>query len=136
MPRRRSALESEVRRLQGQYERPYRQWLHKGEIAADHDLYGGQVGLEEGPHRGRGPRGWRRSDEDVRDDVCGALTDDPRIDARTIEVSVQDGIVTLRGGVEDRFLKWLAEDVALSVRGTVDVDNELKIVWPSEREAR
>src|SRR6185503_8363040 len=32
-------------------------------------------------YAGRGPRGYQRTDERIREDVCDRLTDDPRIDA-------------------------------------------------------
>ena len=130
MPRRPppSALEQEAARLRGQYGRPFRQWLHPGEGAAETDL----TGPPGGPYRGRGPRGWRRTDADLLDAVCAALADDPWIDATRMEVAVQDGVVVLRGAVDDRDQRRAAEDVALTVRGVVDVDNELKIEWPSQ----
>src|ERR1043166_5825433 len=45
--------------------------------------------------RGLGPRNYRRPDERIHADVCEALTDDPRVDAREIEVAVDDEVVTL-----------------------------------------
>jgi osmotically-inducible protein OsmY len=79
-----------------------------------------------GPHAGRGPRGYRRSDERIREDVNYRLTDDPDLDASDIEVSVNDGVVTLRGSVDSRWDKRRAEDIAESVSGVVDVDNKLR----------
>ncbi|HEX2494143.1 MAG TPA: BON domain-containing protein, partial [Steroidobacter sp.] len=54
-------------------------------------------GQQYGQHRGKGPRGYRRSDERIREDVCDVLTDDPRVDASSIEVTVKDCEVTLSG---------------------------------------
>lgn len=81
----------------------------------------------DGPHRGRGPRGYRRSDERMLEDVSDALTWNGALDASEIEVEVEDGEVTLRGTVESRWAKRLTEDLAESVVGVRDVHNRLTI---------
>jgi len=43
---------------------------------------------------GRGPKGYRRSDDRVREDVRAALTDDAAIDASDVTVQVQNSDVT------------------------------------------
>ena len=78
-------------------------------------------------HIGKGPRGWRRSDERVYEDVCRALTDHPDIDATDIEVTVSEGVVTLAGTVDERQAKWLAEDLAHTLPGVRDVRNEMHL---------
>ncbi|BAI72405.1 hypothetical protein AZL_017670 [Azospirillum sp. B510] len=78
-------------------------------------------------HRGRGPRGYSRSDDRVREDVSDRLTDDAYIDASEIEVTVSGGEVTLTGMVPDRRTKRRAEDVAESVSGVSHVQNNLRI---------
>jgi len=80
-----------------------------------------------GGFRGRGPRGYHRSDERVREDVCEALTDNDELDASDLDVGVSSGEVTLSGLVDDRRSKRLAEDVASSCRGVKDVHNLLRI---------
>jgi hypothetical protein len=80
-----------------------------------------------GPHRGKGPRGYQRSDERIRELVCESLADDDQLDATHIEVSVEHGEVTLSGTVEDRCAKRDAEDCACSVSGVRDVQNLLRI---------
>lgn len=75
---------------------------------------------------GRGPRNYRRSDDRVREDVNERLTNDPRIDATDIEVEVAGGEVTLRGHVDDRRTRRLAEECIEDVPGVRDVKNELK----------
>ena len=80
-----------------------------------------------GPHRGKGPAGYQRSDERIRELVCESLTDDDQIDASRIEVAVQSGEVTLTGSVEDRHAKRDAEDCACSVPGVRDVQNLLRV---------
>ena len=80
-----------------------------------------------GSFAGRGPRGYRRSDDRMREDLNEHLTRHAFIDASDIEVTVEDGIATLRGIVADRDQKHLAEDVAAGVFGVRDVDNDLKV---------
>lgn len=89
--------------------------------------HAGRVGGPSGPSfAGRGPKGYRRSDERIREDVCEALTMHPAVDASDLDVAVQDNVVTLRGTVHDRRSKRLAEDIAASVAGVTDVQNEVR----------
>lgn len=80
-----------------------------------------------GYHRGRGPKGYQRSDARILEDVNDRLTDDPHIDASEIEVSVSDREVTLSGTVNSRFEKRHAEDIAESVSGVTHVQNNLRV---------
>jgi osmotically-inducible protein OsmY len=77
-------------------------------------------------HAGKGPKDSPRSDARILEDVCDRLSDDDEIDASEISVSVKDGEVWLEGRVTDRYVKRRAEDVALSVRGALDVHNRLE----------
>jgi len=85
----------------------------------------GEVRRED--HRGRGPRNYQRSDDRIREDVSERLSDDPRVDASEIEVSVQNREVTLTGTVRDRNEKRWAEDIADSVSGVTHVQNNLRV---------
>lgn len=76
---------------------------------------------------GRGPKGYRRSSERIREEISDRLMTHPDIDASDIEVRVGDGIVTLTGTVEDRHEKRLAEYIAEDALGVDDVDNQLKV---------
>lgn len=78
-------------------------------------------------YRGRGPRGYRRTDERLHEEVCERLAWDHDVDASDIEVAVAGGTVTLTGTVASRRMKRLAEDVAESVNGVEDVQNHLTI---------
>jgi osmotically-inducible protein OsmY len=80
-----------------------------------------------GPHRGKGPSGYQRSDDRIRELVCESLADDDQIDATHIEVAVNHGEVTLSGTVEDRRTKRDAEDCAWSISGVRDVQNTLRV---------
>jgi osmotically-inducible protein OsmY len=81
-----------------------------------------------GQFRGRGPKGYRRSDERVREDVCECLTEDDRVDATNIEVQVKDCEVTLMGTVNSREEKRRAEDLIDDLPGVRDVTNNLRVV--------
>jgi osmotically-inducible protein OsmY len=81
-----------------------------------------------GPHRGKGPVGYQRTDERIREMVCESLADDDQLDASHIEVAVSQGEVTLSGTVDDRRAKRDAEDCACSVSGVRDVQNLLRVV--------
>ncbi|HEX8662800.1 MAG TPA: BON domain-containing protein [Beijerinckiaceae bacterium] len=89
--------------------------------------FGADTSDRPGRHRGRGPKGYQRSDERIRDDVSDRLTDDPHIDASDIEVTVQNREVTLSGMVQSRFEKRHAEDIAESVSGVAHVQNNLRV---------
>lgn len=78
-------------------------------------------------YTGRGPRGYRRSDERIFEDVCDRLTDDPSVDASAVDVRVEKGYVTLAGNVDSRSEKRRAEDDAAMTAGVKDVINELRI---------
>jgi hypothetical protein len=81
----------------------------------------------EGRHRGRGPKGYIRSDERIREDVSDRLTDDPIVDASDIEVLVVGAEVTLNGNVDSRTAKRRAEDCADDVTGVRHVQNNLRV---------
>ena len=77
--------------------------------------------------RGAGPKGWRRSDERLQDDICERLTDDPWIDASDVSVQVSSGVVTLEGSVDDRRLKHRIEDMVEQCGGVTEIRNFLSV---------
>ena len=83
--------------------------------------------MREGSYRGRGPRGYKRSDERIKEDINDRLSDDSYIDASDVEVTVASGEVTLTGTVDDRNAKRRAEDIAEDVSGVANVENRLRI---------
>lgn len=96
------------------------------------------LGYGEGAqYRGRGPRGYRRADDQIRNDVCDRMWEHPRLDASDIDVRVEDAEVILEGTVTSREAKREAEAVAESAPGVEDVRNELRVRrGVSDREAR
>jgi osmotically-inducible protein OsmY len=80
-----------------------------------------------GTNRGRGPKGYRRSDARILEDVSDRLTEARDLDASGIDVKVADGEVTLKGSVSDRAARRRAEDIAASVSGVRHVTNDLRV---------
>lgn len=76
---------------------------------------------------GRGPKGFKRSDERIKEEVCEMLTRDHFINAEDIEVEVTDGEVTLSGSVSERRMKHLAEDCVERALGVKDVINNIRV---------
>jgi hypothetical protein len=91
----------------------------------------GQESLSRG-FRGRGPRGYSRSDERIREEICERLTDED-IDVSEVEVSVTKGEVTLSGSVADRRTKREAENIAEQIAGVKDVSNQIRVRSETER---
>jgi hypothetical protein len=79
---------------------------------------------------GRGPKGYRRSDDSIREEINERLTDAFDVDPHDVEVAVEKGEVTLRGTVTSRYAKRRVEHIADQVRGVEDVHNELRIAGP------
>jgi hypothetical protein len=80
----------------------------------------------QGMHRGKGPKGYQRSDERIKELICERLSDDPEIDASEITVNVQGGKVMLEGSVDSRRTKNAAEDIAEQF-GSQEVQNNLRV---------
>ena len=76
---------------------------------------------------GRGPKGYRRSDERIKEEISDRLMTHPDIDATDIELEVSGGVVTLNGTAEDRHEKRLAELIAEDSLGVEDVENRLHV---------
>jgi hypothetical protein len=89
--------------------------------------WGGDERLSEGRFAGRGPKGYHRSDTRIYEDVADNLSDAPDIDASEMEVTVNEGEVTLSGTVRTRYEKRRSEDVSERVAGVRDVHNNLRV---------
>lgn len=82
---------------------------------------------DRGPHWGKGPKGYKRSDERTREDVCDAIAFQGHIDATDVEVKVENGLVTLRGTVALREHERALERLVERCRGVQEVRNELHL---------
>jgi len=78
-------------------------------------------------YKGKGPKGYRRADDRIEEEINHRLTEDPRLDASEIECSVTKGEVTLSGSVPDKQMKRLAEDCVERVFGVDDVQNNIRV---------
>jgi len=81
----------------------------------------------QGPHAGKGPQGYKRSDERIKEDISERLSQHGQLDAGGINVQVKEGEVTLTGTVDSREAKRLAEDLAESCSGVGEVQNQLRV---------
>ncbi len=93
---------------------------------ADTQFHAGQYRAR-GSYSGYGPRDYTRSDSRIREDLCERLTDDPDVDPSDIAVQVSEGMVTLEGTVEQRWMKHRAEDIADSCGGVRNVENRIRV---------
>lgn len=84
-------------------------------------------GMQGGRFSGKGPKGYQRSDERIREDVSEALSQHGEIDASEIEVQVRGGEVTLTGTIDNREAKRAAEEAAEQCSGVKDVQNRIRV---------
>jgi hypothetical protein len=87
-------------------------------------LQGQQAGQSQ---RGRGPKGYTRSDDRIKEDVCERLSDDYLVDASDVTIDVRQGVVTLSGTVDSRQLKHRIEDLVETSSGVKDIENRLTV---------
>lgn len=78
-------------------------------------------------NRGRGPSGYKRSDDRIKEDINDRLTDDYYLDASQISVEVNNGEVSLSGNVNSRFAKRHAEDLVEDVSGVSHCENRIRV---------
>jgi hypothetical protein len=91
--------------------------------------------LREGMRKvGRGPKGYRRSDERMHEDVCERIARSG-LDADDVEVKVESSEVTLSGTARSREDKRRLEDLADDVFGVEEVHNHLRIAREPRGEA-
>jgi osmotically-inducible protein OsmY len=105
------------------------QWYGSGQAGYGSGQYGssgGQYQRERRDRIARPPRGYKRSDERIREDVCEAIVRAWDLDAGDVDVQVQGTEVTLSGVVEDRHDKRRIEDIAQDVPGVSEVNNQLR----------
>lgn len=81
-------------------------------------------------YRGRGPKGYQRSDERLKEVICEQLTEAPDVDASDVTIRCKDGIVTLEGSIGDRRMKHRVEDIVADCFGVKDIENHLRVGRP------
>ena len=78
-------------------------------------------------HAGKGPKGYKRSDDRIKEEVCDLIMRHDEIDGSDIEVEVSGGEVTLTGSVSDRSTKHMVENLIEKTLGVGDVHNQLRV---------
>ncbi len=87
---------------------------------------------DRGPHYGKGPKGYKRSDDRIREDVCEMIARQGHIDASDVEVRVESATVILTGTVAARQDKRGLEQLVERCRGIDDVQNEIRVRRPPQ----
>jgi hypothetical protein len=78
-------------------------------------------------NRGRGPKGYERSDERLKEMICERLTEDHDIDASEISVDVSNREVTLSGTVGERQTKYQIEQLVDDCGCVEDIHNQIRV---------
>lgn len=94
------------------------------------ELEGGRYRAPSNAYRAagrKGPKNYQRSDERVREDICERLWHSSYVDSSEVEVTVQNGEVTLEGTVPERNMKHAIEDMADNCLGVKDVHNRIRV---------
>ena len=86
----------------------------------------------QGPHSGKGPKGYTRTDDKLKDEINEKLYHDSHVDASDVDVTVENGEATLTGTVENKMAKRRIEDIVESIAGVRDVENRLKVKSSSD----
>lgn len=89
--------------------------------------HGGSQMFHDLGHSGKGPKGYKRADSLIYEDVCSMLQASRDVDGTDIEVAVKEGCVYLNGCVNTRYEKKMAELEIENISGVRDVQNYLKI---------
>ena len=74
-----------------------------------------------------GPKGYQRSDERIREDICERLMRAHHIDSSEVTVAVSGAKVVLEGTVPDRRMKHAIEDIADASLGVREIDNRIRV---------
>jgi osmotically-inducible protein OsmY len=72
-----------------------------------------------------------RSDQDIQRDVLDELSWEPRIQPNEIGVTVEEGVVTLTGWVDNYAKKWAAERAAHRLQRVRAVANDIEVRLPT-----
>lgn len=111
----------------GQFDPSHQNWGERSNYGNFSSGQRSMSGQQPQQHRGRGPKGYQRTDQRIEEDVCERLCDDPNVDASDVTVTVKDSVVTLEGSVDSRTCKHRIEDIADSCSGVKDVQNRLSV---------
>lgn len=82
---------------------------------------------QQGNRKKRGPKGYTRSDERIREDICERLINAQFIDSSEVTIIVDAGKVTVEGTVPERRMKHAIEDLAETTSGVTEVENKIRV---------
>lgn len=88
---------------------------------------GGYGPASRSDNRRAGPKGYQRSDDRIKDEVCERLYNSYDLDVEDVSVEVGAGQVCLDGTVPERYMKHRIEDIVDQIHGVTDIDNRLKV---------
>jgi len=80
-----------------------------------------------------GPKGYKRSDERLREDISERLMQAYDIDSSEVTVEVLGGKVVLEGTVPDRYMKHAIEDLCDAAPGVEDIENRIRVTGARSR---
>jgi hypothetical protein len=121
-----------------EYGRNYGQGYNSSNSSSNYGSQFGQGNYNQGQSRwgsessfqsksGRGPKGYKRSDERIKEEISDLLTSHHEVDPSEVEIKVSNCEVTLTGTVESRHEKRLIEDLVSQISGVSDVTNQLRV---------
>lgn len=107
----------------------------RGDDTGDRFVPSAATGSDQQPaHRMAGPsrhplapRGARRSDAELYEDICEALLEHHDVDSSDVTVAVHEGEVTLEGSVPERSMRYIIEDLAAGHPAVRDVANRIAV---------
>jgi osmotically-inducible protein OsmY len=76
---------------------------------------------------GRGPKGYKRSDERIKEDICERLWRSDNVDSSEVTITVKEGEVTLSGTVPERWMRHEIENIVDDSMGVKEIDNSIRI---------
>ncbi|HZW04177.1 MAG TPA: BON domain-containing protein [Anaerolineaceae bacterium] len=114
---------------------PAREYRRFGAPEYEHRRHRGAWG-QPGPFTGMGPREYRPTDEQIYEQTCERLMRHGQVDARRIQVEVNDGEIRLHGTVSGPADRQMAEDALWSIPGVRDVKNMLRVEGERPPQAR
>src|SRR5512146_1667616 len=78
-----------------------------------------------------GPKGYQRTDQRMREDICDQLMRTGHIDSSDVTVEVSGAKVQLDGSVPARWMKHAIENLADVCPGVQDIKNRISVKKPS-----
>jgi hypothetical protein len=99
--------------------------------AASKASLGAAPGIRRGPKPAPkyppGPKGYQRTDQRMREDICDQLMRTGHIDSSDVTVEVSGATVQLAGSVPVRWMKHVIENLADACPGVQDIENRISV---------